>query len=169
MNTIQEPVTGKETKKLLTLQMKALSSFYQALNNRDMGMMAQNWVPTDEAVMDNPLGGIRRGWNEIKTVYERIFASPARYWFAFYDYSYHESGEVFFVVGRERGQFTTDVTTLDMAIRTSRIFLLFDGEWRQIHHHGSIEDPALLAAYQKAVRTPSPAGDLSSPLSSAGI
>jgi hypothetical protein len=38
-----------------------------------------------------------------------------------------------------------------MAIRTSRFFRLVDGQWRQQHHHGSIDDPALLAAYQAAV------------------
>jgi hypothetical protein len=37
-------------------------------------------------------------------------------------------------------------------IRTSRWFKLADGRWRQLHHHGSIEDADLLARYQLAVR-----------------
>ena len=86
----QAPVTGKEQKKLLTPQMRVLSAFYQALNSRDMDLMTRNWAQTDEAVMDNPVGGIKRGWEEIKTVYERIFSSSGPYWFEFYDYSYHE-------------------------------------------------------------------------------
>ncbi|WP_255516532.1 hypothetical protein [Geobacter sp. FeAm09] len=38
-----------------------------------------------------------------------------------------------------------------MAIRTSRIFRLMEGRWRQVHHHGSNDDPDLLASYRKAV------------------
>lgn len=34
------------------------------------------------------------------------------------------------------------------AIRTSRLYRRIDGAWRQVHHHGSFEDPALLAAYR---------------------
>jgi ketosteroid isomerase-like protein len=132
--------------------MKALSEFYQALNNRDLGLMAHNWAQTDEAVMDNPVGGIKRGWEEIRTVYERVFRSSGRFWFEFYDYSYHEAGDIFYVVGRERGEYRAGETVLHMAIRTSRIFRRINGEWRQIHHHGSIDDPKLLAAYQDAVR-----------------
>jgi len=26
-----------------------------------------------------------------------------------------------------------------------------DGKWKQVHHHGSIDDPRLLAQYQSAV------------------
>ncbi|MEA5112727.1 MAG: nuclear transport factor 2 family protein [Geobacteraceae bacterium] len=149
----EAPVTGKERKMQLTPQMKALSDFYQALNDRDMELMTRNWAQSDESVMDNPVGGIKRGWDEIRAVYERIFSSPGQYWFEFYDYSYHEAGEIFYVVGRERGKYGAGEEALDMAIRTSRVFRWMDGEWRQVHHHGSIDDPVLLAAYQKAVRS----------------
>ncbi len=145
------PVTGRERKDRLTPQMRALSEFYQALNDRDMERMSQNWAQTDDAVMDNPLGGIRRGWDEIRPVYERIFSSPGQYWFEFYDYSWHEAGDIFYVAGRERGEYRAGEATLKMTIRTSRIFRRFDDGWRQVHHHGSIDDPELLGAYQKAV------------------
>ena len=148
----QIPVTGKERKGQLTPQMRALSEFYEALNNRDLEQMARNWAHTDEAVMDNPVGGIKRGWEEIRSVYAQIFARPEPFWFEFYDYTYHEAGKVFFVVGRERGEYRSGTTVLKMAIRTTRIFRLIEAEWRQVHHHGSIEDAELLARYQKAVR-----------------
>lgn len=103
--------------------------------------------------MDNPVGGIKRGWEEIKTVYEWIFSSPWQYWFEFHDYSYHKAEEIFYVVGRERGEYGVGETVLNMVIRTTRVFRRLDGEWRQVHHHGSIDDPELLSAYQKAVRS----------------
>jgi ketosteroid isomerase-like protein len=145
------PVTGKEEKGLLSTPMIALSEFYEALNTRNMEKMARNWAQTNEAVMDNPVGGIKRGWNEIRAVYERVFSSPEPYWFEFYDYSVHEAGEIFYVVGRERGEYRRGGSVLQMAIRTSRIFRQIGGEWRQVHHHGSIDAPELLAAYQQAV------------------
>ncbi len=145
------PVTGREEKDQLSPQIRALSDFYQALNGRDMELMARNWAQLDGAVMDNPVGGIKRGWEEIKTVYERIFSSPEQYWFEFYVFTYHEAGEIFYVVGRERGEYRAREGALNMAIRTTSVFRRLDGEWRQVHHHGSIDDPQLLAAYQKAV------------------
>jgi ketosteroid isomerase-like protein len=132
--------------------MKALSEFYQALNNRDLGLMSRNWAQTDEAIMDNPVGGIKRGWEEIRSVYEQVFRGSGRFWFEFYDYSYHEAGDIFYAVGRERGEYRAGESVLKMAIRTSRVFRRISGEWRQVHHHGSIDDPKLLAAYQDAVR-----------------
>ncbi len=147
------PVTGKEIKDHLNAQMRALSDFYDALNSRDLKKMSRNWTQTGEAVMDNPLGGIKRGWEEIRVVYERIFSISRQYWFEFYDYSYHEAGEIFYVVGRERGEYRSGEDVLNMAIRTTRVFRRIDGEWRQVHHHGSIDDPKLLEAYQQAVRS----------------
>lgn len=151
MNIEHTPVTGREEKDNLAPQMRALSEFYEALNSRDMEKMARNWAQSDEAVMDNPLGGIKRGWEEIKGVYERLFGSRAEYRFEFYDYTLHGAGELFYAAGRERGAFSTGGTALDLGIRTSRIFRLMDGRWQQVHHHGSIDDPVLLASYQKAV------------------
>jgi ketosteroid isomerase-like protein len=154
MKLEQVPVTGTEKKDNLTARLKVLSEFYEALNSRDLGKMARNWAQTDESVMDNPVGGIKRGWKEIRSVYERIFSTSAQYYFEFYDYSLHEAGEIFFVVGRERGEFRVGETILNMAIRTTRLFRMIDGRWQQVHHHGSIEDPDLLNKYQKAVKDP---------------
>jgi ketosteroid isomerase-like protein len=152
MQVEHDPVTGRESKQHLTPQMQALSNFYQALNERDMELMQRNWAHTAGTVMANPIGGINRGWNEIRAVYERVFSGSAQFWFEFHDYSYHEAGEIFYVAGRERGEYRTDSTVLQMAIRTSRIYRHIEGQWRQVHHHGSIDDPDLLAAYQQATK-----------------
>lgn len=152
MKLEQVPVTGRETQADATPQMVALSRFYRALNTRDLELMSQNWWQSDEAAMDNPVGGIKRGWNEIREVYARVFANPEPFWFEFFDYSYHQTPEIFYVVGRERGEYSVGGVVLPMAIRTSRLFRLVDGQWKQAHHHGSIEDASLLRSYQQAVR-----------------
>lgn len=137
--------SGSETR-------QALARFYRAFNQRDLELMADNWDQTADAAMSNPLGGIMRGWPAIRAVYERIFSSPAAVRVAFTDYSIHVVGDVFYAVGRERGTFARLGTTLGLRIRTSRIFRRDpEGRWRQTHHHGSFDDPELLAAYQRAV------------------
>ena len=152
MKIEQTLIDGIEDKADLSAAMQALSQFYAAFNNRDLQAMAQNWAQTDEAAMSNPLGGIKRGWREIEAVYQNIFNGAARVRVEFYDYTLHESPEMFVVVGRERGEFAIAATKIDLNIRTNRIYRLIENEWRQIHHHGSIDDARLLEQYQKAVR-----------------
>ena len=156
IDLIQAPVTGSEVNGNQHETSQALSQFYRALNGRDLELMQKNWLNTAEAAMDNPLGGIKRGWDEIKSVYEKLFDSKATYRFELHDYTMHEAGDLFYVVGRERGEVALPGRPLELAIRTTRVFRRdANGQWRQVHHHGSIDDPNMLAAYQNAVlRTP---------------
>ena len=73
MQTEQVAMTGREQPQSLTREMQALSRFHRALNTRDMVLMGQSWAHTGEEVMNNPVGGIKRGWDEIRSVYERVF------------------------------------------------------------------------------------------------
>lgn len=58
---------------------------------------------------------------------------------------------MFHAVGRERGAFRLGSEEVPLAIRTSRIFRKINGQWRQVHHHESIDDPELLRRCQMAV------------------
>jgi len=151
MHPVQEAITGKENQGDLSSPLQALVQFYCAFNSGDMKMMTENWAQSDEIAMDNPLGGIKRGWGEIQPVYERIFTGPAEVSVEYFDYTIHETAEMFYAVGRERGYFRRGSNEVPLAIRTTRIFQKMDGRWRQVHHHGSIEDPHLLGRYQSAV------------------
>lgn len=147
----QTPITGREAPGDARDPASALAEFYRAFNARDLDLMARNWDSAEDISMDNPLGGIKRGWAEIGAVYRRVFEGAGRVEVEFRDYTLHEIGDVFFAVGRERGRFERDGKGFDLAIRTSRTFRRVNGRWRQVHHHGSMDDPALLASYQQAV------------------
>lgn len=147
------PITGKEDKTSLRADLQVLVEFYDAFNSRDLDRVLRNWAQRDDIVMNNPIGGIKRGWKEIKTVYERIFGGSAQVYVEFYDYTIYKTSEMFYAVGRERGEFHSGETPIKLAIRTTRIYRLLDGQWYQVHHHGSIDDPHLLAQYQSAVKT----------------
>src|SRR3954471_24616943 len=107
MQPIQTPVTGDEPQGDLSLPEQALAQFYRAFNSRDLELMEQNWMESDEAAMDNPLGGIKRGWREIEPVYRSVFEGAARVVVEFFDYTMHVSDDFFYVVGRERGELRT--------------------------------------------------------------
>ncbi len=151
METTMTAITGKEDQGDLSTPYQALIQFYYAFNEGDFKTMSANWLQTDEIAMDNPLGGIKRGWDEIRTVYENIFNGPAEVYVEYYDYSIHESPDSFYAVGRERGYFRLGEVEIKLAVRTSRIYKRVDNGWKQVHHHGSIEDPQLLEQYQSAV------------------
>ena len=51
---------------------------YRAFNTRDIVLMRQNWSATDDVSMNNPLGGTKRGWPEIRRVYKNFSRSCAR-------------------------------------------------------------------------------------------
>ncbi len=149
---IQKAISGEEDLGNLVRPEEALAQFYRAFNGRDLTLMQQNWDTSEEVAMDNPLGGIMRGWPKIRGVYERLFSGPARVRVEFFDYTLHVFDKMFFAVGRERGQLEAGNDVLELAIRTTRIFRFTGGRWRQVHHHGSIDQPDLLAAYQEAVK-----------------
>ncbi|MGY3444662.1 MULTISPECIES: YybH family protein [unclassified Bradyrhizobium] len=150
---IQEPITGNEDLGDLSQPEQALAQFYRGFNTRDLKMIDDNFAHSDEVAIDNPLGGIRRGADQPHVMYEGVFRSPADVHVVFWDYTIHRAGDVFWAVGRERGTYRDGDVEKNLNIRTSRIFQLIDGRWRQMHHHGSIEDPKLLGDYQNAVRS----------------
>lgn len=111
--TIEEAITGEEQLTDVRDPLHALSEFYRALNSRDLKLMEENWDASGQSAMDNPLGGIKRGWNEIMSVYERLFRVDGAYHFEFHDYTLHRFNEIFYVVGRERGYVGTEGKRLE--------------------------------------------------------
>lgn len=149
----QPDITGDIRPVTVTTPIEALMEFYFAFNHRDIETMSSNWLDAPEVAMSNPLGGIKRGWGEIRAVYERIFNGTAQVHVEYYDYTIIQTGEMFCAVGRERGWFRKDGTEVSLAIRTSRIYQMHNGRWKQVHHHGSIDDPQLLERYQNSVQS----------------
>jgi ketosteroid isomerase-like protein len=150
---IQTPITGNEDLGDLSQPQQALAQFYRGFNTRDLKMIDENFADSDEVAIDNPLGGIRRGADQPHLMYQGIAKSPADVHVEFWDYTIHRVGDVFWAVGRERGTYHDGGAVKELNIRTTRIFQLINGRWRQMHHHGSIEDAKLLGDYQSAVRS----------------
>ncbi len=130
----------------------ALESFYFSFNQRDLDVLGRIWAQHDLIQLNNPLGGIQRGYAPIRELYQRIYEGPAQVWVELYDIMVFFDGTSAVFAGKERGEFALDNLTVPLDIRTTRIFSYFEGTgWRQIHHHGSIDDSELLRTYQNAV------------------
>jgi hypothetical protein len=151
MEITNQPITGGESIKDASSPYATLVNFYSAFNTQNYQLMEKNWHHSAEASMSNPLGGVKRGWDEIHKVYTNIFGGRAKVYVEFYDYSLHVSDTMFLAVGKERGTLTINNKTIELAIRTTRIYLKDKTLWKQIHHHGSIDNPELLARYQTTV------------------
>ncbi|MGH8779668.1 YybH family protein [Paraburkholderia sp.] len=146
-----DQITGNEVHAEDGSALDALIRFYRAFNHGDLDALAANWAEGERPSMDNPIGGIRRGWSSIRDGYQKLFAGPASVHVTFHDFTSDGGDDWHIFVGREKGTCTADGTTLDLRIRTTRWFVKIDGVWRQLHHHGSIEEPALLADYQRVI------------------
>ncbi len=131
----------------------ALETFYYSLNQRSLAILSQIWLDDATIQLNNPLGGIVRGIEPIKTLYGRIFEGPVRVKVEFYDVTVYSTSEMVVFAGRERGTYERDGKSYPLDIRTTRCFLYKRGKggWRQIHHHGSIDNPELLKHYQQTV------------------
>jgi hypothetical protein len=101
--------------------------------------------------MDNPIGGIRRGWTAIEEGYSKLFSGRAKVHVAFHDFTSQGGPDWHLFVGRERGSCVTPDQELKIAFRTTRWFVRRDGSWRQLHHHGSVEDADMLRDYQRLI------------------
>lgn len=151
MTPSKTEITGAETPAGDGSAREALIAFYRAFNAGDLDGLAANWAQGDAPSMDNPIGGIRRGWPAIRAGYATLFGGPAKVRVAFHDFTSQGGEDWHLFVGRERGICETPDARIDLRIRTTRWFVRIDGVWRQFHHHGSIEEPALLADYQRAI------------------
>jgi hypothetical protein len=133
----------------------ALETFYYALNNADLNVLSQVWSDGQFAQLNNPVGGILRSGAAITDLYRGLFSSGLKVQVSFTDAAtYLSTGSAVFA-GRELGTYVnTAGEQTALHIRTSRLFGWHpeQRQWRQLHHHGSIDDPDALAAYQAAAR-----------------
>ena len=130
MDKLSQVITGLEVPSETSLHYNALINFYTAFNNQNLKLMESNWLQTDEVSMSNPLGGIKRGWHDIREVYNKIFNGDANVYVEFYDYSIHSTEHMFLAVGHERGTLEINNKKIRLAIRTSRAYQLHKNQWK---------------------------------------
>src|SRR5271156_4697408 len=93
----------------------------------DLDGLAAIWADGDAPSMDNPIGGIRRGWPAIREGYAKLFQGAARVQVAFHDFTSQGGGDWHLFVGREKGVCRTATESLDVRFRTTRWFVRTSG------------------------------------------
>ncbi|NOY85183.1 MAG: nuclear transport factor 2 family protein [Nitrospirae bacterium] len=143
-------ITGKE-EMTQDAKINAIIPFYRVFRLRDLEGMEAVWAQSDQVLMANPLGGIKIGWPEIRVLYQRIFKGPTQVEIVFQDYNIISAETMFVVTGKEMGRAFDETNQVDLKIRTSRVFQWIGGQWKQVTHHGSIDNPEMLKSYQVLV------------------
>jgi hypothetical protein len=67
-------ISGKEASAGDGSALDALIDFYRSFNASDLNALAANWADGEAPSMDNPIGGIRRGWPAIREVMRSCLA-----------------------------------------------------------------------------------------------
>src|ERR1700730_16169279 len=95
-------ITGREAPARDGSALDALIDFYRAFNTSDLEALAANWAEGDAPSMDNPIGGIRRGWPAIEEGFAKLFGGPATVRVAFHDFTAQGNNDYHLFVGREK-------------------------------------------------------------------
>jgi hypothetical protein len=93
--------------------------------------------------LNNPLGGILRGYESIAALYEQVFTGAASVWVELSDIVEYQTEDMIVFAGSESGEFTKNNLTLPLSIRTSRVVQWFGVGigWKQVHHHAPLMIP----------------------------
>ena len=75
MKIFSKSITGKE-RGILAPEHEVLVEFYKAFNTQNIELMEKNWSASN-GIMNNPLGGILRDWENIQEVHKKIFFGGA--------------------------------------------------------------------------------------------
>lgn len=124
MEYLESPYTAKELRSEVFV---ANSNFLSSLEKEVGG----------HAVFDHPFV---RTHEAIVSTHNELFESPIDIEVEYYDVHITLMDNGFQAVGRERGIMRIGNETISVGFRTSRLFVKENGEYKQLHHHGSFED-----------------------------
>ncbi len=149
----EPPITGRDSDGALDTPLSSLSAFYAAFNGKDCEGVRAVWDDDDGISMVCFGGGVRRGWPAIAERYRLLLSGPVIMKVELHDYTLDWLDGAFIAVGVERGSLRCYAKAIPLAIRTTRIFRRNAfGSWRQVHHHGSMDDQDMLTLFKRMVR-----------------
>ena len=123
----------------------ANSEYYAAFEARDLDQMAEVWERSDRSSVTHPGWPTLHGWARVAGSWDAIFGNTAFIQFVLTDEVVHVAGSTAWVTcdenilqansSREGGE---DVAELQGGrVAAVNVFVLTDGRWRIVLHHGS--------------------------------
>ncbi len=111
--------------------------FYRAFEALDVERMARVWSRSDTDVCIHPGWEILRGWDEIREAWRVIFANTGYMRFEASDVTLDVSGPTARLNCVENIFSVAQGMTVHSRVACSNVFVLIEGEWQMVLHHGS--------------------------------
>jgi ketosteroid isomerase-like protein len=120
------------------------SAFYAAFEDRDLDVMSEIWEHSDRASVTHPGWPTLRGWARVVGSWDAIFANTPYIQFVLTDEVVSVVGDVAWVTLDENilqaagaGEEGAAAELAGSSVTATNVFVLVDGEWRMVVHHGS--------------------------------
>jgi ketosteroid isomerase-like protein len=111
--------------------------FYAAFEALDLLQMDAVWLPEDWVFCVHPGWELSLGWDQVRETWSRIFAGTRRIQIALSFVSVHMEGEAAWVTCREHVTSSFASGFDEALVQATNIFVLREGQWRLVAHHGS--------------------------------
>ena len=119
---------------------QASDRYYTALKHLlsgDAGPMAEVWSHSEDVTTMNPYGGREVGWEQLRTVFERVagMCAGSHVTIGIADSLIRVSGDLAYEIGIESGEGMVAGQPASIRHRVTNIYRREAGGWRNIHRH----------------------------------
>jgi ketosteroid isomerase-like protein len=116
---------------------EANARFYRAFETLDIEEMDRVWVHGEHACCVHPGWPLLRGWDAVRTSWQRIFANTGEMRFTLADVNVTVGGDLAWVTCTENILSEVNGRVAVTAILATNLFERSADGWRIVHHHAS--------------------------------
>ena len=116
---------------------EANARFYRAFETLDIEEMDRVWVHREHACCVHPGWPLLRGWDAVRTSWQRIFANTGEMRFTLADVNVTVGGDLAWVTCTENILSEVNGRVAVTAILATNLFERGADGWRIVHHHAS--------------------------------
>jgi ketosteroid isomerase-like protein len=116
---------------------EANARFYRAFETLDIAEMDRVWVHGEHARCVHPGWPLLRGWNAVRTSWQRIFENTGEMRFTLADVNVTVGGDLAWVTCTENILSEVSGRVAVTAILATNLFERGADGWRIVHHHAS--------------------------------
>jgi ketosteroid isomerase-like protein len=116
---------------------EANARFYRAFETLDIEEMDRVWVHGEHACCVHPGWPLLRGWDAVRTSWQRIFANTGEMRFTLADVNVTVGGDLAWVTCTENILSEVNGRVAVTAILATNLFERGADGWRIVHHHAS--------------------------------
>jgi ketosteroid isomerase-like protein len=117
--------------------LRANEEFYRAFESLDLGRMEALWARGEGVWCIHPGWGLLTGWDQVIDSWSRIFENTSLMQFRITDAQVQTSRDLAMVVCLENITSVVDGNVSEFKVLSTNAFMLREGSWLMVHHHGS--------------------------------